>query len=467
MLQTKSAQGAYTMSWRIILSVVLALSTLLGLPLAVAAEPLNPTASWETPFITEPARPAVAPACLNNDPFDLAALRTFMANPTPPTGVQQISRYLTAEFVGQGTLIAPGAANALPEEARPGDDDGADDTAPAPAEITAFRVFSLATANEFRVVFQAEAMSQLRDCYEQAGLNQGSLPNDYTSAPERASQLNLPLVMGPARSAAAAAPAGWSKGSDSRALLDAHPFPRGTIAQFRPNGSNTDSTCSGTLIGPRHIITAAHCINAEGTNQWFTIRITPGVNGDGDVRTSSLMQLGVDGWYWTPDEWRNPDAKNRRQWDIGLLALPDRLGDTYKYMGIGVKGQSFLKSEPGYNRGYPNCFGVGAQRGNQPANCQRARMYGDVKVCDAKYFQDKGGGYHRTYWVNCDISAGHSGSPVYHYVKINGKDTPSVSAVVVAEECFTCKSTNYFPNQVRRVTPDVVDRYNALRETHP
>lgn len=179
------------------------------------------------------------------------------------------------------------------------------------------------------------------------------------------------------------------------------------------------------------------------------------------------MQLGVDGWYWTPEEWRNPGDADRSQWNIGLLALPDRLGDTYQYMGIGVRGQSFLKSEPGYNRGYPNCFGGGAQRGNQPANCQRARMYGDVKICDARYFQDKGGGYHRTFAVNCDISAGHSGSPVYHYVKVNGKDAPSVSAVVITERCFTCGSADYFPNRVRRVTPDVVDRFNALRETHP
>jgi V8-like Glu-specific endopeptidase len=452
------------MNSRIALGIFLALLVAFGLAWAI-----SPPARADAAPAAPPA--AAAPqVCLENDPFDLAALRAFMANPNPPTGVQQINRFITAEFMGKGALVAPGAANALPEEPRPSEEDGADDTRTPPAETTTFRVFSLATANEFRVIFQAQAMSQFRDCYAQEGLNEGSLPSGYASAPERASQQLLPLVMGPGRSAAPtaqAAPVGWSRGSDSRAVLDAHPFPRTTIAQFRPNGSNTDSTCSGTLVGPRHIITAAHCINAEGTNQWFTIRITPGLNGDGDVRQSSLMALGVDGWYWTPDQWRDPDTKDRRQWDIGLLALPDRLGDTYQYMGVSVKGQSFLKSEPGYNRGYPNCFGVGAQRGNQPANCQRARMYGDVKVCDAKYFQDKGGGYHRTYWVNCDISAGHSGSPIYHYVKNNGKDAPSVSAIVVAESCFTCGSANYFPNKVRRVTPDVIDRLNVLRETHP
>jgi V8-like Glu-specific endopeptidase len=457
------------MTWRIFIGIVLALSAVAGLSPAISAQSAAEVPA-DRPLSSQPAAPDAAQVCLDNDPFDLAALRAFLADPNPPTGVQQINRYIAAEFMGKGALVAPGPGDTLPQQPTMSEEDGADDTTVAPAATTAFRVLSLATGNEFRVVFQAEAMRQLRDCYEQKGLNTGSLPADYTAAPERASQQFLPLTFGPSRSAPAAAlaaPAGWSKGHDSRALLDAHPFPRGTIAQFRSNGSNTDSNCTGTLIGPRHIITAAHCINAAGTNTWFTIRITPGVNGDGDVRSSSLMQLGVDGWYWTPEEWRNPDAANRSQWDIGLLALPDRLGDTYKYMGLGVRSQSFLKSEPGYNRGYPNCFGVGAQRGNQPANCQRARMYGDVKVCDARYFQDKGGGYHRTFAINCDISAGHSGSPVYHYVKVNGKDAPSVSAVVITERCFTCGSADYFPNRVRRVTPDVVDRFNALRETHP
>src|SRR4029434_6777037 len=74
-------------------------------------------------------------------------------------------------------------------------------------------------------------------------------------------------------------PLGWSNGVDTRILrTPTSLWPWRAIAQFR-YGNTDESRCTGTLIGPRHLVTAAHCINEKGTNNWYTIRGAPDNNG--------------------------------------------------------------------------------------------------------------------------------------------------------------------------------------------
>ena len=247
-----------------------------------------------------------------------------------------------------------------------------------------------------------------------------------------------------------------------------------TISQFSGLGSNQDSNCTGTFVGPRHLITAAHCINREATNVWYTTKVTPARNGTGSGSApygSSVIKLNpsppVESWYWTFEEWRDPNQTKRTRWDIGMIVVPDRLGDTTYWMGVASRTASYLKNIDSYNRGYPNCNGDGATRGNAPAGCQVARMYGDPGNCGARWFKNlDSAGWSMRYEVKCDISAGHSGSPVYHYEYSaqHSQEMPVLSAVIITEECFTCSNSSYYVNRVRRVTPSVIDNFVALRE---
>ena len=408
-----------------------------------------------------------AQPCLSGDPFQLAALKTKLSQVNPPSGVQRVNRTLTVEFITTGVLTdeVP-TLPVLPTEV--GDDEPYERD-PVPAATATFRVFNTLTLNEFRVVMQASTVGAIRDCYERNDLLNGKIPTDYTGdidappPPQRSKQTEI------------FTPFGWSNGDDNRELkTNSSQYPLRTISQFSGVSGNQDSRCTGTFVGPRHLITAAHCINREATNVWFTIKVTPGRNGTGTGSapySSSVIMLDpeppVESWYWTFEEWRDPNQSNRTRWDIGMIVVPDRLGDTTSWMGVAPRTATYLKNTTSYNRGYPNCNGDGATRGNAPAGCQVARMYGDPGNCGARWFKNlDGDGWSRRYDVKCDASAGHSGSPVYHYEYSahHGKDIPVVSAVIITEECFTCSNLNSYVNTVRRVTPSVIDNYVALRE---
>jgi hypothetical protein len=249
------------------------------------------------------------------------------------------------------------------------------------------------------------------------------------------------------------------------------------------------------LIGPRHLITAAHCINKMGTNTWYTFGVAPGRNGIGNLPYGDSVinpnpQPGDPvRWYWTPSEWRTPslcpnaDTATTAEklactkYDIGLIVIPDRLGEQTGWMGYVARPAGALNVEDNLNRGYPKCDTDGdpepdGELDDEPANCQVARLYGHTGLCAmGDYLEPLANGWNRIIRNSCDISPGHSGSAVYHYwdpPQVPGSATyPVVAMVEVWHHCTTCNAADNFPARARRITPGVLDVISWLRETFP
>lgn len=408
--------------------------------------------------------------CLPEDPFDLDDLRVALSVDTPPSTPVRINEFIMVEYVGSGELVEDEPD--VPENEEPS---GNPNPTEPPLEETEygaveFSVFNSRTKFEFKVTMEEEMLDDIYNCHATTGRTDGSIETIFTF---------LPLVnqAGEAAGEPAADTRGWTNGIDNRVQVNnPNIWPTRTIAQFRGANSTThNSNCTGTLIGPRHIITAAHCINAQGTNNWFTIRITPAKNGFGtdlaqEPYGNTVVSLnpapGTEVWYFTPWQWRD-SQQTGWQWDWGLLVIPDRLGDEASWMGYFAATSTYLNSVSKWNRGYAQC---NTARGNSPVPCNNGRMYADPSQCDIGSFSNAGAdGWNRRVSIGCDLSGGHSGSPIYFWhKKANNTFVPVVSLIVNTEACsLNCAANNNFPNGAVRLTPANMGTISWLRETFP
>jgi V8-like Glu-specific endopeptidase len=165
-------------------------------------------------------------------------------------------------------------------------------------------------------------------------------------------------------------------------------YPRRTIGALNQTSSAGFTSCTGTKVGPRHVLTASHCVLASDgswtTSGWFH----PGQTNNSHPNTNGTA-VSWGGVY--ARDWRG--GNSNRRWDYALLYLDDRQ-DSYNLGWFGVawwNGGASYDGLSAYLYGYPSKTG-----GSDVSRCDASVlannncdgwMYGDIDVLDGNAFR--------------------------------------------------------------------------------
>lgn len=120
------------------------------------------------------------------------------------------------------------------------------------------------------------------------------------------------------------------KGEDDRALVDSAAHPWSAIGRVN---RETGGFCTGTLVGPRHVLTAAHCLWNVRTRRWQrpgSIHFLAGYRRGRYLRHSRAVSFEIAPGY-------RPDAATKstnvaHDWAVLILRTP--MSDTIKAISV-------------------------------------------------------------------------------------------------------------------------------------
>lgn len=169
------------------------------------------------------------------------------------------------------------------------------------------------------------------------------------------------------------------QGTDERTrIFDTTSYPNRTIGRI-------DIGCTGTLIGPKIVLTAGHCVFDLKTKKWNTnMTFSPGQNENSKPYGTVNVVRSISTKAYTEE--------GKTEWDFAVLILAEPIGNKVGWMAYAY--DESLKSLSVNINGYP---------GDKPYGTMWHSFCGtkDVKTELLTYL--------------CDTYKGNSGSAVYQY----------------------------------------------------